>query len=453
MDRAAEMSGAPGAIAEYNRRVAQDAAAALEQAAWLHDAFLEAGITFAGAPMRSFLRPHLVERAAWNTLRDTGRALLELAARVARHVFDGDAGRLCAHLGIPPAQARWMVLDPGEPDVLLSRLDAFVTPDGPRFIEINSDAPAGFGYGDRMAEVFRRLPLFQRFAADHRLAYLPSAPPLVDAILGQWRRRGGSGTPVIAIVDWSEVKTRPDQEILRAALEAGGARCLLADPREMTARDGRLRAGADAVDVVYRRALLSELVEREDEVGPFLSSYRDGRALFVNSFRCGLSEDKAFFGILTDEAYAGLMTEGERDLVARTVPWTRRVEERRTLKDGRQVDLVPFVLAHAPELVLKPAHGYGGQSVTVGVEATPAAWQTTVEQALASPWVVQERVPIPREDFPVCEGGRLAFEALGVNANPFYAAGAEVGAVARASRSAVINVSAGGGSVPTFVLG
>jgi uncharacterized circularly permuted ATP-grasp superfamily protein len=451
--RAAPVTGAADAIADYNRRVARDPAAALEQAAWLRDAFLEAGIAFAGTPMRSFLRPHLVERAAWDELRDSGRALLELAARVARRVFDGDAGRLCAYLGIPAAQARWMMLDPGEPDVLLSRLDAFATPDGPRFIEINSDAPAGFGYGDRMAEVFGRLPLFREFAAGRRVAYVPSAPPLVEAILAQWRRRGGRSAPVVAIVDWSDVKTRSDQEILRASLQEAGARCLLADPREMAVRGGRLWAGEDAVDVVYRRALLSELVEREDEVEPFLAAYRDGRAVFVNSFRCGLSEDKAFFGILTDEAYAGLMTDEERDIVARTVPWTRRVEERRTLKDGREVDLVPYALDHAPTLVLKPAHGYGGQSVMVGEEATPAAWRGAVEAALHAPWVVQEKVPVPREEFPVCEDGRLAFEPLGVNANPFYAAGAEAGAVARASRSAVINVSAGGGSVPTFVVG
>jgi uncharacterized circularly permuted ATP-grasp superfamily protein len=173
----------------------------------------------------------------------------------------------------------------------------------------------------------------------------------------------------------------------------------------------------------------------------------------VNSFRCGLSEDKAFFGILTDEAYAGLMTERERELVARTVPWTRRVEERRTRKEGREVDLIPYALDHAADLVLKPAHGYGGQSVMVGEEAAPAAWRSAVEAALHAPWVVQERVPVPREEFPVCDDGGLAFEPLGVNANPFYAAGAEAGAVARASRSAVINVSAGGGSVPTFVLG
>jgi uncharacterized circularly permuted ATP-grasp superfamily protein len=447
------VTSAASAIGDYNRRVARDPAAALEQAAWLHGAFLEAGITFAGTPMRSFLRPHLVERAAWNALGNEGRALLQLAARVARRVFDGDAGRLCAHLGIPPAQARWMALDPGEPDVLLSRLDAFVTPDGPRFIEINSDAPAGFGYGDRMAEVFQRLPLYREFAAAHRVEYVPSAPSLVRSLLTEWARRGGRSAPTIAIVDWADVKTRADQEILRGALEAAGARCVLSDPREMVLRGGRLCAGPEVVDVVYRRALLTELVEREGEVRAFLAAYREARAVFVNSFRCGLSEDKAFFGILTDEAYAGLMDGDERDLVARTVPWTRRVEERRTLKDGREVDLVPYILSHAADLVLKPAHGYGGRSVLVGVEATPAAWESAVEEALSAPWVAQERVPIPREEFPVCEGNGLAFEALGVNANPFYASGAETGAVARASRSAVINVSAGGGSVPTFVLG
>ena len=62
-------------------------------------------------------------------------------------------------------------------------------------------------------------------------------------------------------------------------------------------------------------------------------------------------------------------------------------------------------------------------------------------------------MPIPEEPFPLLEGDEVAIVPLKVNANPFYVAGAEVGAVTRASRSSVINVSAGGGSVPTFVVG
>ena len=439
-------------VVAYNRLLAADEAAAIEQAAALEDAFTTSGITFDGRPMRTFLRPHFVSGPAWERLREDGRRLLELAARVARRAFDGDAGRLCAFLGTPEAEARWVRLDPGLPDVVLSRLDAFLGPSGPRFIEVNSDAPAGFGYGDRMAEVFTRLPVFRAFARTRSVTYRPSIPALVESVLRMVPAAAAS-RPTVAIADWAEVKTRADQQILQEAFAARGARCLLADPRSMGLRGGRLVAGGQAVDVVYRRAVLSELVAREDEVRDFLRAYASGAAAFVNSFRCRLSEDKAFLALLTDETFASLLTEDETALVARTVPWTRKLEERRTTKDGRAVDLPSFVRDHRAGLVLKPAHGYGGRDVRVGDETAPADWDAAIGAGTGQPWVVQERVVIPEEPFPTCEGGSLRFEDLKGNANPFYVAGGEAGAVTRASRRAVINVSAGGGSVPTFVVG
>jgi len=441
------------AAAQYNRLLEADPAAALEQSFWLRDAFVRRGILFDGEPMSSFLRPHFVERLDWERLRANGRRLLELSARVARRAFGGDVDRLLAWLGTPEAEARWVRLDPGLPDVVLSRLDAFLTPAGPRFIEINSDAPAGFGYGDRMAGAFQELPVFRRFAARRPVRYEPSGSRLVEAVLGAWHARGGDAMPRVAIVDWAEVKTRADQEILREAFEAAGTPCALEDPRGMEVRDGRLLGASGAVDVVYRRGVLSELVAREAEVEAFLRAYRDNLCLFVNSFRCHLSEDKAFFGLLTDEAFAGAMTAEERELVLQSVPWTRKVEERKTVKDGTEVDLIPFVARNREALVLKPAHGYGGRSVYVGDETSPLDWELALREALGSAWVVQERVAIPEEPFPVVEAGRLSFEPRKVNANPFYVRGAEVGAVARASKSSVINVSAGGGSIPTFVVG
>jgi hypothetical protein len=403
--------------------------------------------------MRSFLRPHLLPLAEWTRLRHAGRRMLEIAARVARHAFDGDVRRLCAFLGTPEREARWVEIDPGPPDVVLSRLDAFLDDGRPRFIEVNSDAPAGFGYGDRMAEVFARLPVFRRFAETRAVGYRPSGPALVDAVLGAWRARGGSSAPRVAIVDWRDVKTRADQEILRTLIEAAGMPCFLADPRDADLARGRLSFGGRATDLVYRRGVLTELAERADEVRVFLDAYAAGAARFVNSFRCRLSEDKAFFAILTDEAFASLVSEDERRFLADVVPWTRRVAERRTRIEGREIDLVPFVVENRESLVLKPAHGYGGQSVLVGDETEPAVWERATQDALREPWVVQRRVAIPEEPFPVFAGGFLRSESLKVNVNPFYAAGADVGAVTRVSRSSVINVSAGGGSVPTFVVG
>lgn len=441
----------PDPIVEYHRLLEADPAASREQAEGLRAAFVRESVTFDGHPMPSFVRPHFVAREDWDVLCAQGHRVMEIAARVARDVFEGDVGRLCEFLGTPAGEARWVALDPGPPDVVLSRLDAFLTPDGPRFIEINSDAPAGFGYSDRMARLFEALPVFQAFAARVPVSYQASDDALVRAVVAQWR--GAAGRPRIAIIDWAEVKTLPDQEILREAFLARGFECVLADPRDTEISGGRLHAAGEPVDLVYRRAVLSELVEREDEVRGFLEAYEKELCPFVNTFRCRLSEDKAFFAILTDEAFATLMSDDERALLSRALPWTRRVAERRTLKDEREIDLLPFILAERERLVLKPAHAYGGRSVFLGSETSPEDWETAARAALDSPWVVQERVTIPEEPFPVVDdSGELTFVSLKVNANPFYVAGEEAGAVTRASRSSVINVSAGGGSVPTFVV-
>jgi hypothetical protein len=441
------------AVAAYHRLLEADPSAAREQSGQLEEAFARAGVTYDGAPMPSFLRPHLLARGDWEALRTHAVRVLEIAARVARDVFDSDVSRLCHFLGTPASEARWVALDPGPPDVVLSRLDAFITPAGPRFVEVNSDAPAGFGYGDRMAELFSELPVFRAFARQHPVSYRSSREALVKAVVRCGRASGVPGPPRIAIVDWSDVRTRPDQEILREAFAAHGLEATLSDPREVDVAGGRLHAAGRPVDLVYRRAVLSELLAREDEVGPFLDAYRRRLCPFVNSLRCRLSEDKAFFAILTDEEFGALVTDDERALLSRVLPWTRRVAERRTVRDGRSVDLVPYVLETRERLVLKPAHSYGGHSVLLGAETPPAQWQAAVEAALDGPWVVQERVGLPEEPFPVFEGGELTFVPLKVNVGPFYVAGAEAGAVARVSRRSVINVAAGGGSVPTFVVG
>ena len=441
-----------GPVAEYHGALIADPRAAAEQWERLQDAFRQGGITFDGQPMPTFMRPQFVHRRDWNRLRDAGTRLLELAARVARRAFDGDVVRLCAFLGTPAAEVPWVSVDPGEPDVVWSRLDAFLTPEGPRFIEINSDAPAGFGYSDAMAAVFQELPVFQSFARKRPVRYEPSGPALVDAVVAFGRGRSATVRPRIAIVDWADVRTRADQEILKGVFEGRGFQCALEDPRELSFREGRLLAPSGPIDLVYRRAVLSELVQRADEVRAFVDAYESGLVPFVNTFRCRLSEDKAFFAVLSDEAFAGLLTNEERTLVDRLVPWTRKMAERHTRRAGREVDLVPHVLENRAGLVLKPAHGYGGNQVFVGDETEPSAWETAVMSALGAPWVVQERVSIPEESFPVFEQGTMAFASLKVNTNPFYVRGARSGAVTRCSRSSVINVSAGGGSIPTFVI-
>ena len=435
----------------FNQAVRRDVGAARAQWLSLLESFATRGITFGGAPMPTFLRPQFVDQNTWNALSCGSTMLIRISERVARTAFDGQLEDMLDFLGAPEEHRRLLRLEPQGPDVALSRVDGFVTPTGGvRFIEINSDAPAGFGYADRMTEVFERLPLVEQMHAHRPLTAIDS----VEALVANLRSHARVPNPRVAIVDLATVRTRPDQEILREEFLKRGLDTVLADPRELVVAGDRLVAGGQPIDLVYRRTVISEVLAIEKDAPAFFEAYEKGLVVFVNSFRCYLSEDKAFFAILTDERFAPLLTPTEREFVTAHVPWTRKVEDRRTEWRGRSVELLAEIAAQREHFVLKPSHGYGGASVVVGTSVDEAAWTTALQDAaLAGGWIVQERVEIPEEEFPVFDaGGPLHFESLKVNTNPFYVGGAPVGAVTRMSRDAVINVSAGGGSVPTFVV-
>ena len=438
------------AALHFNDAVRRDVAAAREQWFRLLEAFSSRGITFGGAPMPTFLRPQFVDHDTWTTLTSSAIRLVRLAERVSQTAFGGSLEKLLDFLGAPEAHRRLLRLEPPGPDVSLSRVDGFIASGKIRFIEINSDAPAGFGYADRMTEVFARMPLVEQMSAVDPISVVGS----VDALVAELKAQARVPDPRVAIVDLASVRTRPDQEILREEFMRRGLTTLLADPRDLQVAGGRLVARGQPIDLVYRRTVISEVLAIEKDAPAFFEAYAKGLAVFVNSFRCYLSEDKAFFAILTDERFSELLSPDERDFVAACVPWTRKVENRKTDWRGQTLDLLPWIEEHREELVLKPTHGYGGDNVTVGSSILERRWSSAIQTAVTQGgWIVQERVEVPEEDFPVFDDdGTLRFESLKVNTNPFYVGGAPVGAVTRVSRDAVINVSAGGGSVPTFVV-
>jgi len=105
-------------------------------------------------------------------------------------------------------------------------------------------------------------------------------------------------------------------------------------------------------------------------------------------------------------------------------------------------------------MVLKPNDDYGGAGIVLGWTVDATTWGQAVADALASPYIVQERVDIPAEPYPSVVDGRVVFAERMMDTAPFVCHGdyAE-GCLTRLSTAALLNVTAGGGStVPTFVV-
>ena len=226
-------------------------------------------------------------------------------------------------------------------------------------------------------------------------------------------------------------------------------------PEALSFSGGVLRDGdGSAIDLVYKRVLLHELVARAGLDTPLLQAVTAGAVVMVNGIDGKPLHKKASLAVLTDERHADRFSAAEHETIRRHVPWTRIVEERRTVIDGATIDLLPWIAERREQLVLKPNDDYGGAGIVLGWEVDDAAWAAAIRRALSEPYVVQHRIALPTEPFAAVQAGRLAIDDRIVDTAPFCWHGQRIaGTLTRLSTATLVNVTAGGGStVPTFVV-
>ena len=254
-------------------------------------------------------------------------------------------------------------------------------------------------------------------------------------------------TPRLALIDVEGSPAVPEFRIICAAAKEAGIEALHATLDEVSYDGSLLRVQGEPVHLVYRRALLEDLPE-----GDLIAAARDRRAAVVNPFRARVANNKKLFALLGDPRFAHLVEDAERKVIAESIPWTRVLRDGRAAYGDWVVDLLAFVSDNRERLVLKPASDYGGHGVSLGMETSQADWDRLIEEHSGpGDYVVQEYVPVPEEMFPTVEDGHVHMRLKRFNINPFGLGGRYAGMITRISDQAVINVSAGGGLLPSVV--
>jgi len=441
------------AIARYHDLLTDDLAAA--SAAQLDDQLRRRGLFFGERPICSVLRPRFLLPEQYAYIAARSQVLLTAFATVHRTALV-DAG-LRAQFALTDWEETLVQHDPGFKDPSpTSRLDAFYQPEtgALQFTEYNAETPAAVAYNDALSEVSYGLPVMREFLRHYTVRPLPARHSVMHVLLDAYERWAGRReAPRIAILDWREVPTYSEFVLFDEYFRSQGLPCIIADPREVEYRGGRLLAGEFHITLIYKRVLISELVDRGGLQHPVVRAVRDGAVCMVNPFSCKILHKKASLAVLSDERNIDLFTAAEREAIEAHIPWTRRVAERRTRHGDREVDLVPHILAHRERFVLKANDEYGGKGIVLGWEVPASAWEQAVRTALAEPSVVQERIALPHEPYPSLVDGRLHIIDRMLDTNPYAFYGAYVdGCMTRLSTEALLNVSAGGGStVATFV--
>ena len=414
-------------------------------------------LTFGDRVHCPFLRPFFLTESDESRMRVAAETIAALGERVV--VAALQAPSLLNQLGLTDAEVQLVRLDPGyERASTASRLDAFLLPDSLNFAEYNAESPAGLGYTQRLCELFDEMPAMRTFRQGRRVRFNATIEPMLEALVASYREWGGrADPPTIAIVDWREVPTWSEFEILREAFTARGVPTIACDPRELTLDNGTLACGETRIDLVYRRVLINDILARSEDCAALVRAYAEKAVCVANTFRCKIAHKKAFFAVLTDERNAELFSEAEQAIIAAHVPWTRILADADTMVQGRRQRLMRLAEDHRESLVLKPNDEYGGTGETLGWETAPSEWYTALNSALNMPagtWVIQERIPVRREMFPMFDAsGSVTMRDMLVDFAPYLFRGRMTGYLTRLSSTGLANVTSGGGQVPAFVIG
>jgi hypothetical protein len=417
----------------------------------LRSAMRKKRLLYGERPIGVALRPHLLHHEQFQKLTHAAQRVTSALEKIAAAVVQDP--NLMDELGLTEAERRMALVDPGFSTAgVTTRLDAFVRGDEIKFVESNAENPSSLPDQEELNRLLFELPVMASFAKRYRLRQFSPVERLLETLLNTYREWGGSGVPNIAILDWKDLPTSSEFVFLQEHFSAHGAPTIICSPDDLEYQNGQLRCGAFRIDLIYKRVIIHEFLTRYDDSHPLIRAYVNHNVCLVNPFRCKIMHKKAVFEMLTDERRQGWFTSSEKEAIHRTVPWTRRVSDRKTTHKGRKINLLEFIRRNRPHLVLKPNDDYGGHGVHFGEQLEQRQWDNAIESALSGDYIVQDALDLRPELFPVFSETEWKLQPMFVDTNPFLFRGKVCGAMVRLSASPIVNVASGGGETGFFVI-
>ena len=273
-------------------------------------------------------------------------------------------------------------LDPGPIGVFMG-YDFHLSPDGPKLIEINTNAGG--------ALLNAHLAAAQRACCAEVEAFSGKPPEVddrevrfIESFRAEWRRLGLE-RPLARIAITDDAPTEqflyPEFQLFQRMFERHGIAAVIADAKDFVFRDGDLFHGGQRVDLVYNR--LTDFALAQESHAALAEAYL-ARAVAItpNPRAHALFADKRNLALLTDAAaLAGFGPDaGGIETLLGGIAATEVVTPARA----------EALWAERNHLFFKPAAGYGSKAAYRGDKITKKVWADIlageyVAQALVSP--------------------------------------------------------------------
>ncbi|NMB27362.1 MAG: glutathionylspermidine synthase family protein [Tissierellia bacterium] len=400
---------------------------------------------YKGKPVPFLYQPmFFTEQDIENFIR-IGNTLISIANKVTGKYIESPRYR--EKFRYPKLLEELILVDSGyDMNIPIGRFDIFYYGnDKFKFIEVNTDGSSGMNEDNILAKVLLETESMKKMKEKYNITYFELVDKWVEECIKTYNKFDKKvEKPNIAIVDFKESGITAEFEEFKKAYIKKGYRAEIVDPRDLKYIDGSLYFNEMKIDLIYRRIVTVEFIEKSKEIPDLINAYIDGAVCVVGSLKSQIMHNKIIFKILHDRETLEFLTEEETKFIKDHIPYTEEFSGDRKVFDE--------VLNNKDKYIIKPVDSFASQGVYAGVDLTQDEWKEVLGKSWNQDCLFQEFIQPPVRPFVQFKKGGLKIEDFKLNIGAFMYNETFAGLYTRISKDNIIFGREGYYSIPNMLV-
>lgn len=400
---------------------------------------------YKGKPIPFLYQPMFFTEEDIETFNRIGRTLMSIANKVTKKYLESSEYR--KKFKYPKLLEELILTDPGyDTNIPIGRFDLFYGgEDIFKFIEVNTDGTSGMNEDNIFSNILLETESMKIMKEKYNISYFELIDSWVDESLKTYSKFNKKvDKPNIAIVDFTETGITAEFETFKKAYIKKGYNAVIADPRDLKYKDGKLYYEDMRIDLIYRRIVTVEFIEKAEEIPDLIEAYKEGAVCVIGSLRSQIMHNKIIFKILHDEETLSFLSEEERQLVENHIPITEEF--------GGDERIFEKVLNNKDQYIIKPIDSFASQGVNAGRDFSYEKWEKVLTKCWNKDYLFQEFIDPYTRPFVQFEDGELKVRDFKLNIGVYMYNGRFAGVYTRISRENIIFGREGYFSIPNILI-
>lgn len=388
---------------------------------------------YKGSPVPFLYHPMFFTKTDIENFKEIGDTLISISNKITDRYLKSSEFR--KKFQYPKELEELILIDHGyDINVPIGRFDLFYKDkDNFKFCELNTDGSSAMNEDNTLGNIILESMGIMDFSQKYEFENLELINKWVEDIVSIYDRWEGKrdDKPNIAIIDFIESGTSEEFKVFKKAFEEKGYNIIIEDPRNLIYRDGALYSEDFRIDLVYRRIVTFELIEKWDEIPHFIEAYRKGAFCSVGSIKSQIMHNKIIFKILHDKDTLEFLSPEERTFIEKHIPYTG-------LFTGSQ-EVYKRVLNYKDRYIMKPLDLNGSRGVYAGRDLTHDEWEKRLSENFNKDYLYQEFFTPFRREHVVFNEEKVEVEEFGSIVGIFMYSEKFAGLYTRVGRESIIS--------------